>query len=36
MVAESSVTGNMRPSASVLSVTPRSANQAIVSRGPKR
>jgi hypothetical protein len=36
MVAESSVTGNIRPSASVFKGTPRSANHATVSVGPKR
>lgn len=36
MVAESSVTGNIRPSFSVLSSTPRSRNQATVSAGPNR
>ena len=36
IVAESSVMGNMRPSASVFVATPRAANQATVSRGWKR
>ncbi len=35
IVAESSVTGNIRPSFSVLSSTPRPSNQATVSAGPK-
>ncbi len=34
IVDESSVTGNIRPSFSVFSSTPRCANQATVSVGP--
>ncbi len=34
-VAEESLTGNIRPSASVFSSTPRAANHATVSRGWK-
>ena len=36
MVAESSVTGNIRPSGSTLVATPRAANQSTVSRGCQR
>ena len=36
MVAESSVMGNIRPSDSVFSSTPRASNQATVSRGDQR
>ena len=36
MVREESVTGNMRPSGSVLRRTPRASNQAIVSAGENR
>ena len=36
IVAESSVTGNMRPSSSTLVSTPRAANQATVSRACQR
>ena len=36
IVAESSVTGNIRPSSSVFVATPRPANHSIVSRGWKR
>ena len=36
MVREESVTGNMRPSGSVLSRTPRASNQATVSVGENR
>ena len=36
IVPESSVIGNIRPSGSAFSSTPRAANQATVSRGPNR